>query len=176
MLQMHLCFDPVLRETAAPVAVVDDAVRAILSDMVAMMDAAAGVGLAAPQVGISQRFLVMRDIAGNREKGAEANAPLLKMINPKITLRSSDNVVREEGCLSVLGPDSLPIYADVTRPATVTVEWMDENGNTHVREFTDVAACIIQHEIDHLDGILFIDYLPAAKREMVMSKVRKKKK
>ena len=175
MLQMHLCFDPILREVASPVAEITSEIRDVLDQMVAMMDEQNGVGLAAPQVGISKRFLVMRDVKGPRKSGEKSDDPLLQMINPRIVARSADSVTREEGCLSVLGPDG-PVFADVTRPSAVTVEWTDENGAGHAREFNGVSARIAQHEIDHLDGILFIDYLSSAKREMVMRKVKKYKK
>ncbi|MCL1902767.1 MAG: peptide deformylase [Alphaproteobacteria bacterium] len=170
---MKLCFDPVLREVATPVT--DAAsVRGALEEMVAVMDEQNGVGLAAPQVGISQRFLVMRDVAGPRNPGEPTDAPILKMLNPIIKSKSPELVIKEEGCLSVLGPEG-PVFADVERPAAVTIEWTDENGACHTREFTGVAARIAQHEIDHLDGILFIDYLSSAKREMLMRKVKKRK-
>ncbi|MDR1206824.1 MAG: peptide deformylase [Rickettsiales bacterium] len=174
MLQMYLCFDPVLREVAEPVVEIDDYIRDALDQMTVMMDEQNGVGLAAPQVGISKRFLVMRDVQGPRKSGAPSNAPVLKMINPVITAKSSEIIVREEGCLSVLGPDG-PVFADVERPDAVTIEWIDETGAQHARDFIGIPARIAQHEIDHLDGVLFIDYLSSAKREMVMNKVRKRK-
>ncbi|MCL2331520.1 MAG: peptide deformylase [Proteobacteria bacterium] len=172
MLQMYLCSDPVLREIAAPVAEVTGEIRAQLAEMAVMMDDQNGAGLAAPQVGISRRFLVMKDIKNGDPD--IANSPTLKMINPKITAKSAESIRLEEGCLSVLGPDG-PVFADVIRPRTATVEWTDEHGKPHVREFTGTAARVVQHEIDHLDGILFIDYLSSAKREMVMRKVKKRK-
>ena len=175
MLTMRLCLDPVLREVAVPVAVVDDALRAVLVEMVQLMDAQNGAGLAAPQVGISKRFIVMRDVCDQGKRDGPNRTPVLKMINPRIVARSAEMTTGEEGCLSVLGPDDLPVYADVTRPVEVTVEWTDENGVMRVREFTGIAARIVQHECDHLDGVLFIDRLPAVKREMVMNKVKKRK-
>ena len=81
----------------------------------------------------------------------------------------------EEGCLSVLGNDGLPVYANVSRPKSVTVEWTDENGDKKMAEMSGVPARIVQHETDHLDGKLFVDYLPSVKREMVMRKVKKRK-
>ena len=176
MLQMHLCLDPVLREVAAPVAAIDDAVLDALDQMTRMMDAQNGVGLAAPQVGISRRFCVIRDIKSIPKGGTFEDAPILKMINPIITARSDDVVTKEEGCLSILGPDDLPVYADVVRPARVTVEWTDEKGNRNIREFSGFAARIAQHEIDHLDGVLFIDHISSLKREMIMRKVKKRSK
>ena len=92
-----------------------------------------------------------------------------------ILSHSSETVVMEEGCLSVLGPDGLPVYANVTRPAVVTVQWTDEKGKQCVAEMSGLPARIVQHETDHLDGILFIDHLSPVKREMVMRKVRRRK-
>lgn len=167
MLDMKYCGDPVLRQTAAPVTDITPEIRKQLDDMAEMMAAQRGVGLAAPQVGISKRFIVMRDVRDRADKGV-----LLKMINPKIVAESDDMVLSEEGCLSVLGPDG-PVFADVIRPDAVTVEWTDETGANHKRDFTGYAARIVQHEYDHLDGILFVDHLSSVKREMVMRKVKK---
>ncbi|MCL1786051.1 MAG: peptide deformylase [Alphaproteobacteria bacterium] len=164
MLEMKLCGDPILRDVAAPVLEITDEIRAALRQMGDMMDAQNGVGLAAPQVGISSRFLVMR------KPGS-----LICMINPKITEKSKDTIVLEEGCLSVLGPDGIPIFVDVARPESIVVEWTDEFGDKHSQKISGIVARVVQHEIDHLDGILFIDYLSSAKREMVMNKVKKRK-
>ena len=166
MLQMKLCGDLVLREKCAPVDDISPDVLSAMSEMVKMMQAQNGVGLAAPQVGITKRFLVMM----NPDSGE-----VFKMINPRITSRSTDIAIIEEGCLSVLGPDDLPVYANVARPATVTAEWTGVDGKKYAAEMSGIMARIVQHETDHLDGILFIDYLPAAKREMVMRKVRRRK-
>ena len=166
MLQMKLCGDLILREKCSPVDDITNDILKTMDEMVKMMREQNGVGLAAPQVGVTKRFLVMM----NPDTGE-----VFKMINPTITSRSSDMAVIEEGCLSVLGPDDLPVYANVSRPATVTVQWMDENGKNLMAEMSGMMARIVQHETDHLDGILFIDYLPAAKREMVMRKVRRRK-
>lgn len=166
MLQMKLCGDLVLREKCAPVDDISPDVLSAMSEMVKMMQAQNGVGLAAPQVGITKRFLVMM----NPDSGE-----VFKMINPRITSRSTDMAIIEEGCLSVLGPDDLPVYANVARPATVTAEWTGVDGKKYAAEMSGIMARIVQHETDHLDGILFIDYLPAAKREMVMRKVRRRK-
>ncbi|MBO4672183.1 MAG: peptide deformylase [Alphaproteobacteria bacterium] len=167
MLQMKLCGDPILREICAPVEKIDADLLRTLDTMVEMMREQSGVGLAAPQVGITQRFIVM--MTPNDEK-------IFKMINPRIISRSENTVVMEEGCLSVLGGDNLPVYANVTRPESVTVEWTDENGKQLSAEMSGVPARIVQHETDHLDGKLFIDYLSGARREMVMRKVRRHKK
>jgi len=170
MLEMKHCGDSILREVALPVAEITPQIHAMLDRMVAMMNDQNGIGLAAPQVGISQRFLVMKNIRKQGEAGI-----VLKMINPWIVAKSMDQSVVEEGCLSVLGPGG-PVFADVSRPANVIVAWTDETGAQHKQEFTGFAARIVQHEIDHLDGILFIDYLSSTKREMVMNKVKKVKK
>lgn len=166
MLQMKLCGDLVLREKCAPVDVVTPEILRNMDEMVKMMSEQNGVGLAAPQVGVLQRFLVMMNPDTNE---------VFKMINPVITARSAETVVMEEGCLSVLGPDGLPVYANVTRPAVVTVEWTDTAGQRCAAEMSGLPARIVQHETDHLDGILFIDHLSPVKREMVMRKVRRRK-
>lgn len=166
MLQMKLCGDLVLREKCAPITEITPDILNAMDEMVAMMRDQSGVGLAAPQVGFLQRFLVMMD---------PDTETVFKMVNPKIITRSADTCTMEEGCLSVLGPDGLPVYSRVTRPKSVTVEWTDENGTPHGAEMSGLPARIVQHETDHLDGILFIDYLSPVHREMVMRKVRKRK-
>ncbi len=166
MLQMKLCGDLVLREKCELVTEITPDVLDIMDEMVGIMHEQNGVGLAAPQVGVLKRFLVMMDPDTNK---------VFKMINPKILTRSSETCVLEEGCLSVLGHDNLPVYANVTRPASVEVEWKDENGDLMRAEMSGLPARIVQHETDHLDGILFIDYLSPVKREMLMRKVRKRR-
>ena len=167
MLQMKLCGDLVLREKCEPVDGLPYDVLSAMDEMVKMMAEQNGVGLAAPQIGITKRFLVMM----NPDTGE-----VFKMINPKIVSKSDEVVSMEEGCLSVLGPDDLPVFADVTRPSAVEVEWTDENGKHLAAHMSGLPARIVQHETDHLDGVLFIDYLSPVKREMVMRKVRKHKK
>ncbi len=164
MLQMKLCGDLVLREKCAPVADITPELLDTMDEMVQMMKSQNGVGLAAPQVGITQRFLVMMD---------PESETIYKMINPKITSKSDDTCVMEEGCLSVLGADGLPVYSNVRRPASVVVEWMNENGENLSAQMSGVPARIVQHETDHLDGVLFIDYLSGVKREMLMRKVNR---
>lgn len=166
MLQMKLCGDLVLREQCSPIDAITSDILGAIDEMVKMMREQNGVGLAAPQVGITKRFLVMM----NPDSGE-----VFKMINPTITSRSEEVAVIEEGCLSVLGPDNLPVYANVARPANVTIEWTGIDGKRYAAEMGGIMARIAQHETDHLDGILFIDYLPPAKREMVMRKVRRHK-
>ncbi len=167
MLQMKLCGDLVLREKCTPVSDISADVLHAMDEMIQMMREQNGVGMAAPQVGITQRFLVMMD---------PDTETIYKMINPKIISRSEKTVVMEEGCLSVLGADNLPVYSRVSRPESVIVEWTDENGNPQGAEMSGLPARIVQHETDHLDGILFIDYLSPVHREMVMRKVRRHKK
>ena len=167
MLQMKLCGDLVLREKCDVVDEITPDILRTMDEMVKMMHDQNGVGLAAPQVNVTKRFLVMMNPDTNE---------VFRMINPKIVTKSDKLCTMEEGCLSVLGPDDLPVFADVTRPESVDVEWMDENGKQLAAHMSGLPSRIVQHETDHLDGILFIDYLSPVKREMVMRKVRKHKK
>lgn len=166
MLQMKLCGDVVLRTVCAPVSDIDGALLSTLDEMVEIMRAQNGVGLAAPQVGILSRFLVMMD---------PDSEVVYRMINPKILSYSDELCTMEEGCLSVLGNDNLPIFANVSRPQSVIVEWTDENGNKKTAQMSGTPARIVQHETDHLDGKLFIDYLSPVRREMVTRKIKKRK-
>ncbi len=165
MLQMKLCGDLVLREKCSPVSDITPELLNTMDEMVKMMADQNGVGLAAPQVGITQRFLVMMDPDTNE---------IYRMINPNIISRSIETCVMEEGCLSVLGSDGLPVYSNVRRPESVEVEWTDENGTKLSAKMSGTAARIVQHETDHLDGVLFIDYLSGVKREMLMRKVNRR--
>ena len=167
MLQMKLCGDLVLRTNCAPVENITPEILTTLDEMVAMMREQNGVGLAAPQVGILSRFLVMMD---------PDSETVYKMINPRIISASNNTCTMEEGCLSVLGNDGLPVFANVTRPESVIVEWTDEAGNKKTAQMSGVPARIAQHETDHLDGKLFIDHLSPVRREMLMRKVKKIKK
>ena len=164
MLQMKLCGDPILRQRCAPVADITPELLSIMDEMVEMMRAQNGVGLAAPQVGLASRFLVMMD---------PDSETVYRMINPRIVSLGEDTCAMEEGCLSVLGKNNLPVYAYVTRPQTVVVEWTDEKGEQNMAEMSGYPARIVQHETDHLDGKLFVDHLPSVRREMVMRKVKK---
>ena len=165
MLQMKLCGDLILREKCAPVSDITPELLGTMDEMVKMMESQNGVGLAAPQVGVAQRFLVMMNPENNE---------IYRMINPKIVLKSEETCSMEEGCLSVLGADNLPVYAHVRRPSSVVVEWTDENGGKKTAEMAGTIARIVQHETDHLDGVLFIDYLSGVKREMLMRKVNRR--
>ena len=156
---------PTLKRRAEPVAAVDGAVARLMEDMLATMYAAPGIGLAAPQVGVLRRVLVL-DIA---PKG-EPKAPV-RMANPEILWASEEMATREEGCLSL--PEQ---YADVTRPAAVRVGYLDETGAARELAADGLLATCVQHEIDHLDGVLFTDHLSALKRGILMRKLAKWKK
>ena len=157
--------DPRLKKECAPVEKVDDEIKTLLDDMLETMYAAPGIGLAAPQIGVMKRVVVM-DVSDDKEKPEP-----LKLINPEIIWESEETSVYQEGCLSI--PEQ---YADVERPAEVGMRYMDENGETHEIEADGLLATCIQHEIDHLDGILFTDYLSALKRNMIIKKVQKLQK
>lgn len=157
--------DPILREKALPVETIDSEVRKFLSDMLETMYAAPGIGLAAPQVGLSRRLIVI-DTARDEEP---RNPHLL--INPEILERGDERRTHEEGCLSI--PD---IYAEVERPGRVRVRFLDEEGKVHEEEFSDLLATVVQHEIDHLNGVLFIDYLSRLKRDLLVKKFLKAQK
>ena len=157
--------DAALRGRAAPVEKIDGEILRVLSDMEKILEDESGAGLAAPQVGIPLRMLLFAEQRGGK---------IFKAINPKILSKSEEKIVMSEGCLSVQGPDG-PVFADVERPESVVAEWTDETGAARKKEFSGFAARVLQHEIDHLDGVLFVDYLSSAKREMVMRKVKKRK-
>ena len=158
--------DPRLKKLCEPVARITPEIETLAADMLATMYDAPGVGLAAPQVGVLSRLYVM-----DCNKDPEADPQPVVMVNPEITWRSEALNVYEEGCLSI--PDQ---YAEVKRPASVTVEWMDLEGATQERTFTGLWATCVQHEIDHLDGKLFIDYLGPLKRQMITRKMEKLKR
>lgn len=153
--------DPVLREIATPVAEITDGTRQLLDDMAATMYDAPGIGLAAPQINISQRIIVM-------DCGKDESPELFKMINPEIISQSDARSVLEEGCLSI--PDQT---ADVERPAQVEVRYLDENGTSQSLVATGLLAACVQHEIDHLNGVLFIDHISRLKRDMILRRVMK---
>ena len=164
--------DPGLRAVAAPVAQVDDAVRAIVADMFDTMYDARGIGLAATQVGILQRIVVI-DLQ-ERESEDEPPKPVRDphvFINPELSWVSDELAAYNEGCLSI--PEQ---YAEVERPARCRVTWLDDKGAAHEQEFDGLMATCIQHEIDHLNGVLFIDHISRLKREMVLKKLAKLRK
>jgi peptide deformylase len=157
--------DPRLKRVCKPVGTVDDGVRALLEDMLETMYEAPGVGLAAPQIGVDARVVVM-DCS---EKDAEPEP--LRLVNPEIVWASEDAHEHEEGCLSL--PE---VFGVVTRPSRVRARWTDETGAPQEREFDGLWATCVQHEIDHLNGRLFIDYLGAARRMMITEKMKKLKR
>lgn len=157
--------DPRLKKIAKAVESVDADVRRLMDDMLETMHAAPGVGLAAPQVGVLQRVIVV-DVSKD-----EAAPEPYRMANPELLWVSDDDASYEEGCLSL--PDH---YADVVRPAAIRVRYLDHEGETRELEADGLLATCIQHEIDHLDGILFVDHISALKRNMILRKLLKAKK
>ncbi len=154
--------DPRLRTEAKPVVVVDDKIRKIVADMFDTMCAAPGIGLAATQVNIHQQIIVI-------DTSIDKDAPLC-FINPKITAEAGHEI-SEEGCLSVPG-----IYESVERATTVTIEALNEKGETFILEADELLAVCIQHEMDHLKGKLFVDYLSALKRQRIRKKLLKQQR
>lgn len=157
--------DPRLRRAAAPVEAIDAGLRALAADMLETMYDAPGIGLAAPQVGVMKRLLVMDCAPKDGER-----APVV-MVNPAVTWASEEANVHEEGCLSI--PE---VYEEVSRPARVRVAWTGIDGEAREAAFDGLWATCVQHEIDHLEGRLFIDYLGAVKRTMITSRMKKLKR
>lgn len=157
--------DPRLRRAAESVPEIDDSIRRLAEDMLETMYDAPGVGLAAPQVGVMKRVFVM-DCSDKEEEPH----PMV-LVNPEITWSSEEMNTHEEGCLSI--PE---VYEEVTRPARVRVRWLDLDGNAREEEFGGLWATCAQHEIDHLRGRLFIDYLGSVKRSMITNRMKKLKK
>ncbi len=154
--------DPVLKEVCAPVAAVDDEVRALLDDMLETMYDAPGIGLAAIQIGIKKRIVVI-DVS----KDEDEKAPIC-LINPEITWTSEDTSTYEEGCLSI--PE---YYEEVERPAACKVTFLDRDGKEQALDCDGLLATCVQHEIDHLNGVLFIDHISRLKRDRVIKKFAK---
>jgi peptide deformylase len=159
VLPIHLLGSPVLREASPPLDEVTDEVRRLVNDMYETMDAAEGIGLAANQIGLATRVAVV-DAEGTR----------IAMINPLI-LEASGKESQEEGCLSI--PD---VYAEVTRPEAIVLEAIGGDGAPYRIEAAGLLARAIQHEIDHLDGILFLDRLSPMKRRLLVAKYRREHK
>jgi peptide deformylase len=157
VLTVRLYGDPVLRQVATPVREITAEIKRIIADMTETMWHQVGIGLAAPQVGLPYRILVMDDGKG----GAQA------LINPEIESRSG-TIREEEGCLSLPG-----IFGVVERSKTITVRAMDADGKPVSLEATGLKARIVQHELDHLDGVLFIDRLPPVTRDRIKKKIQK---
>jgi peptide deformylase len=164
--------DPRLRLVSEPVETVDDSTRDLVADMIDTMYAAHGIGLAAIQVGVAKRVLVI-DLQERMTEGDEPK-PIREpkaYINPEILSVSDELSSYSEGCLSI--PEQ---YADVERPARCRVKWLDERGENHEAELDGLLATCMQHEIDHLNGVLFIDHISRLKRDMVVKKLAKMRK
>ena len=157
--------DPILRKKSESLEKVDDKIREFLDDMLETMYAAPGIGLAAVQVGILKRIIVI-DISKDKEK----KDPLF-LINPEIISRSKKTSVYEEGCLSLPGH-----FAEIERPAECQIKFVDYNGKEKELTANGLLATCIQHEVDHLNGVLFIDYLSKLKKDMIVKKLIKHKK
>jgi peptide deformylase len=157
--------DPRLKIKAKPVTRVDAATRRLMDDMLETMYQSIGIGLAAPQVGIGQRIIVI-DAA---REGEKANP--IRIANPEIVWRSDQTTVANEGCLSV--PEH---YADVERAAEIRLRYIDEENEIREMDAKGLLATCIQHEIDHLDGVLFVDHISALKRGMILRKLAKAKR
>lgn len=179
--------DPVLKQTANVIENISTDIKTQAEKMVNTMYDGKGIGLAANQVGILNRMFVMDLPEGSWQYGEEINGVLTieagyrsgkatdeivrnptVFINPKVIWQSEQESVYEEGCLSMPGQ-----YGDVIRPATVRVTFQDVDGKTHEQEYEGLDAACVQHEIDHLNGVLFIDYLSSLKRNMILKKMRK---
>ena len=158
--------DPRLKKLCTPVQEITEDLRRLADDMLETMYDAPGIGLAAPQVGVNERVIVMDCV---KDEGA-APRPIV-MLNPEIVAASEETNVYEEGCLSI--PEQ---YAEVTRPAEVSVRWLDLQGRRQEERFDGLWATCVQHEIDHLNGKLFIDYLTALKRQLITRKMQKLKR
>ena len=156
--------DPILRKKCEPLENVDDDVRKLMNDMLETMYKAPGIGLAAIQVGILKRIVVI-DVSKEEKK-----SPLF-LVNPEIIYKSKNTAVYEEGCLSLPGQ-----FAEIERPAECHIEYIDYDGKEKKLETKGLLATCIQHEIDHLNGILFIDYLSKLKKDMIIRKLVKHKK
>ena len=157
--------DPILRKESAPIEKVDNDLRKLLDDMLETMYAAPGIGLAAVQIGILKRLIVI-DISKDKEK----KNPLF-LINPEIVSKSKNTSIYEEGCLSLPGH-----FAEIERPAECQINFLDYNGKKKEISAKGLLSTCIQHELDHLNGILFIDYLSKLKKDMIIKKLVKHKK
>ena len=163
--------DPRLRQVSAPVETIDDEVRALVADMFETMYAAPGIGLAAIQVAVPLRVVTIDlqepEVEGGEGGGEGVRRPYA-FINPEIVESSDTLQIYNEGCLSI--PEQ---YGEVTRPDRIRARWLDETGAAHEEELTGLMAICLQHEIDHLDGVLFIDHLSRLKRDMLLKKLNK---
>jgi peptide deformylase len=158
--------DPRLKAKCKPVVDFTTDLAKLADDMLETMYHAPGIGLAAPQIGVTNRMIVM-----DCEKEEDATPQPMILINPVVVWKSEERNVYDEGCLSI--PDQ---YAEVERPAIVEVKWQDVTGKEHHEKFDELWATCVQHEIDHLEGTLFIDYLKPLKRQMITRKMQKLKR
>ncbi len=162
LLQILQAPHPGLKRVAQPVAEVTDELRTLMDDMLETMYHAPGIGLAAPQVGVDKRIVVV-------DVGREENdRHPLRLVNPELVWASDDSVTMEEGCLSL--PDQ---FAEVKRPSAVRLRYLDETGAEQEIAADGMLARCLQHEVDHLDGILFVDHLSALRRNMILRKLEK---
>jgi peptide deformylase len=162
--------DPLLRAQSAPVESISEDITRLIGDMLETMYEAPGIGLAAIQIAVPRRLLVIDLQEPEEEEGEPVRKPHV-FINPEILHRSDVRKTYNEGCLSI--PDQ---YAEIERPDIVRARWIDESGQTREAEFDGLMSVCLQHEVDHLNGVLFIDYLSRLKRDMVVKKVVKARK
>ena len=160
----------ILREKSLRVENVDKDIQQLMDDMLETLYAAPGIGLAAIQVGVAKRVIVM-DISRNRDRDKEPKKNPMYFVNPEIVWKSEDKFTYEEGCLSV--PNQ---FAEIDRPKQCHVKYLDYNGHPQELKADGLLSTCIQHEIDHLEGILFIDYLSKLKKEMIIKKLSKQTK
>ena len=172
--------NPILKKKCEPVKDINDEVKKLLDDMLKTMYKAPGIGLAAPQIGISKRLIVMdvsprpnlkRYQEESKEKKEEIKPNPIQMINPEITWVSKEKDTDEEGCLSIPG-----VMANVTRPSSCKVKYLNKNGESKELHANGLLARCIQHESDHIEGVLFIDYLSKTKKDMILRKIKKQQK
>lgn len=162
--------DPLLRGQSAPMEAISDDVRRLIGDMLETMYEAPGIGLAAIQIAVPRRLVVIDLQEPEEEEGEPVRKPHV-FINPEILHRSDRRKTYNEGCLSI--PDQ---YAEIERPDIIRARWIDERGQSQEAEFDGLMSVCLQHEVDHLNGVLFIDYLSRLKRDMVVKKVVKARK
>ena len=163
--QILIIPDPLLRKVSEPVSSVNTEIKNLMDDMLETMYAAPGIGLAAVQIGVLKRIIVI-----DLSKDGEKKNPLF-IVNPEITFKSNELISYEEGCLSI--PNQ---FAEVKRPSSCKVNFLDYNGKKKEINANGLLATCIQHEVDHLDGILFIDHLSKLKKDLILKKTKKQKK
>ena len=173
LLSIYETPDPMLRQISTPIETVNDELRVLIKDMFETMYDAPGIGLAAVQIGVPRRLLVMdlQEPADPDDEDSPSVREPRVFINPEIVSHSDSEVPYTEGCLSV--PDQ---YAEVMRPDHIRARWLDEHGAQHDEQLDGLLAICLQHEMDHLEGVLFIDHLSKLKRDMVLKKLAKARK